>query len=461
MEKGFDNFSEGDYDFSDVEIDNHEGEISDDEDTVALDSDIYSSKNDLLDRDKQRAEFGTFVSEHKGLRDPESVERVRSFLSRELEQADIFAELLPWHAFVDIDRVADVQKLLTSVDLSISEWLKTGMNEDRLDIVNQSLDTFSRSASPLIRRRADVIKNGFSHSVEDFNSIPAERLRERLRVGKIPFGDITVNGYIYSLDVYVAQNGIAAIDTLSDEQIRSFWMSVGDGPEGSAYNKFVRSEKQDAFEKKYEFDKEQGSIEKNISSDAIGIYDKHGRVVRIRIDGITYQFDDFPAPPGISKEVLEDLSTSLDLRVREGIEQDFGINLDDLTLREQMHFTEKLLAGTMHEEEELMKFTQAHGIDGARAFLSTESDSGFTATLLSIGLQHEHDAGDIFAAYGQLAIAAQKAAEDIYAEFFKDDDGASSIPFNDVQQELLSRGKRLRKKASGLYMGPNLIEKCS
>ncbi|MFH1252920.1 MAG: hypothetical protein V1664_01125 [Candidatus Uhrbacteria bacterium] len=70
-------------------------------------------------------------------------------------------------------------------------------------------------------------------------------------------------------------------------------------------------------------------------------------------------------------------SMFLDNDVIDGLEQDYGFPIRELTTREQLWFVNSLKGYTADQEKPVSAFTQRFGLDGARAFLSCEYGDDF------------------------------------------------------------------------------------
>jgi hypothetical protein len=135
----------------------------------------------------------------------------------------------------------------------------------------------------------------------------------------------------------------------------------------------------------------------------------------------------------------------VNLDVLDGIEEDYGFPVRDLTLREQVWFTESLKDYTVEDEQEVIEFTQKYGLDGARAFLSVEHGEEFRDYVLEIGEGLEQEAASkIFAKYAEISEVAQEQVSDILDEYIEEEDEVDRGELEvKVEKELLNRAKRL------------------
>lgn len=74
--------------------------------------------------------------------------------------------------------------------------------------------------------------------------------------------------------------------------------------------------------------------------------------------------------PEDSPELLHDYSILLHSRTRSVIEDDFSLDLSDLTIREQLYFLSFLKNVTIAEAKHVQEFTKTYGTSGMRAFLA-------------------------------------------------------------------------------------------
>jgi len=128
--------------------------------------------------------------------------------------------------------------------------------------------------------------------------------------------------------------------------------------------------------------------------------------------------------------------------------EDFGFDIKDLTLREQIWFVNSLRGYKPEQEKIVSDFTKKFGLAGARAFLSCEYSDGFRDIVLSIGeTLPEELARQVFEQYGQLALLAQEKSEELAREFLTED-GETKINAVAVEQELLDRAKNFLVEVS-------------
>ena len=83
-------------------------------------------------------------------------------------------------------------------------------------------------------------------------------------------------------------------------------------------------------------------------------------------------------------DLATDVAFTFDLGIRKQLTKDFGFPLEDLSLREQIAVIATMRTITSNEEQRMLSFIKNFGLDGARAFLSTEFGDGFRGTVLSI-----------------------------------------------------------------------------
>ncbi|MEK7094546.1 MAG: hypothetical protein AAB886_00360 [Patescibacteria group bacterium] len=129
--------------------------------------------------------------------------------------------------------------------------------------------------------------------------------------------------------------------------------------------------------------------------------------------------------------------------VRKKFERDFGVDIRDLYLREQVWFLEYLGRTKTEEANRLAKTTKKFGIDIARAFLASEQDEKAAEAILNIAEKlPEEDARKVFERYGALVDVARKEVDELLREFFVSANG-KEIDAQSLEREILRRGKEL------------------
>lgn len=109
------------------------------------------------------------------------------------------------------------------------------------------------------------------------------------------------------------------------------------------------------------------------------------------------------------------------------IKKDIGIKLSTLSLPEQVSFLQFLYNRTESQAKELKSFTEVHGSNGFKAFLSLEHgglEMGDKILSISESLKNQPEIADqLFAQYAEMVDSVEKSAEEateLYNEIFYD-----------------------------------------
>lgn len=178
-----------------------------------------------------------------------------------------------------------------------------------------------------------------------------------------------------------------------------------------------------------------------IAPGKVGAFDTMGRLIGVRsiTENIIHPVEQ--DPDLARKDIADDIAFTFDISMREQLSKDFGFPLENLTLREQISLIGTFRSITSDEEKQIISTVKTFGLDGARAFLSTEFGDSFRETVLSIAEKFsEDDAKQIFKSFSEIVTFAQETAETLGRRFFADD---KSYNADAVRTELLSRAKDL------------------
>jgi hypothetical protein len=175
---------------------------------------------------------------------------------------------------------------------------------------------------------------------------------------------------------------------------------------------------------------------------------------------------------GIPKDFLEKHSAEeitwiykslLELPLRREIENDFGIKLEDFSVREQLQFVMFLSSKTEEEVKRIKTFTYAgHSEEGKknriRSFLALESDPDLGERIVDLGLDLSIDEGArnrIFSAYAELVSQSEKIADEILeicGEIFPE----QIMDRNAIQAAILKRSNKIFSEASQAFLMANV-----
>ncbi|MDA1038230.1 MAG: GNAT family N-acetyltransferase [bacterium] len=129
--------------------------------------------------------------------------------------------------------------------------------------------------------------------------------------------------------------------------------------------------------------------------------------------------------------------------IRAQFKEGFGIDIREMTVREQVWFLEFLGKADVKKTGELKKLTTRFGIDAARSFMSAEFGDEFQGHVFQIGEGlDQRVAKEVFQKYGEIAQLAQTEAGELLKEFFVEGKG-TPVDAAKIEMELLKRSKRL------------------
>ncbi len=178
-----------------------------------------------------------------------------------------------------------------------------------------------------------------------------------------------------------------------------------------------------------------------IAPEKVGAFDAMGRLLGVR-NIQDFRFVPVDKDPDLAlPDIADDITFTFDIGMREQFSKDFGFPIEQLTLREQVSVIGTLRKITAAEEKRIIGTIHRFGIDGARAFLSTEFGDGFRGTVLAIAEKFsEDDAKQIFKSFSEIVTFAQETADTLGKRFFAKD---KTYNADAVRTELLSRAKDL------------------
>ncbi len=139
-------------------------------------------------------------------------------------------------------------------------------------------------------------------------------------------------------------------------------------------------------------------------------------------------------------EALFDFQYLLSRPMRQKIEADFGVSLEDLSLPEKFQFLSLLKNAEAEEIAVVQSFVQQYGKDGIKTFLSVEHGDITAEHILNIGTSLDHTtAQKLFEKYSQITEAAQQAGNYVSQNFSH----ATTEDVERIQQNLLVKGQEL------------------
>ena len=133
--------------------------------------------------------------------------------------------------------------------------------------------------------------------------------------------------------------------------------------------------------------------------------------------------------------------------IRRGLEQDLGVSLRDLSVREQLQLIPFLAQASPDTQKRTFLLTQQFGTAAAQAFLSGEYGEEFFEAVLVIGEQQKPEVGQrIFERYAEISSIAQEAVNEIANASLQGTN--SKLDPQLLQKELLTRAKTLLEAAA-------------
>lgn len=129
----------------------------------------------------------------------------------------------------------------------------------------------------------------------------------------------------------------------------------------------------------------------------------------------------------VTNDMVGDYRSLMDLRVIVSLEKVFGLNLLDLSIKEQFYFLNYLKQVTNTEVEEVKNFTKEYGVQGMRTFLSLQQygdDMG--DKIVGFGTAHE-SAGEVFASYGALLDEVESFEDFVHHELVCDQENCKEL----------------------------------
>lgn len=127
---------------------------------------------------------------------------------------------------------------------------------------------------------------------------------------------------------------------------------------------------------------------------------------------------------------------------RRQLEADIGVQLKELTMREQAQLV-AFLAKNDYASIEAFATIREFGVDGARAFLSCEYGREYGEAIVKIAKSLDPESAKaIFARYAQIVDLAEKSAEELLKDFYIEDRG-KQVDQGHLADELLKRAKNI------------------
>lgn len=145
------------------------------------------------------------------------------------------------------------------------------------------------------------------------------------------------------------------------------------------------------------------------------------------------------------KKMVLTYKTLIELPMREKIEKEFGIELKNFNIREQVQFVNFLASKTIQEVEGIKEFLNQGQSSGAKhnrikSFLSLESGEEMGNKILNIGEKLDTESADaVFAKYAEIIETAEKSRMNL-ENLFKNKKEISDEDIGKIVQNLLDKG---------------------
>lgn len=166
------------------------------------------------------------------------------------------------------------------------------------------------------------------------------------------------------------------------------------------------------------------------------------------VDDLGSRADVFPSGGAAGLDTTDLLRAIHRPAMRQELETDLGFSLNALTLREQVQMLGYLADNDNQTTQEAFATIKTFGIDAARTFLSLEHGKESGDAILKIAKEFPSEiATRVFARYTAIADIAEKDAEELVKQFYKDGQGKSADQ-RLLEQELLKRAKELLVSAA-------------
>lgn len=154
------------------------------------------------------------------------------------------------------------------------------------------------------------------------------------------------------------------------------------------------------------------------------------------------------------KKMVLTYKTLIELPMREKIEKEFGIELKNFNIREQVQFVNFLSSKTIAEVEKVKEFLNQSENEETKnnrikSFLSLESDEEMGKKILNIGEKFDIESADaVFAKYAEIINLIQKNKEDLEA-LLRNKKGISDEEKEKITRNLISKANQVLVDFSG------------
>lgn len=185
------------------------------------------------------------------------------------------------------------------------------------------------------------------------------------------------------------------------------------------------------------------SVNKRGSLQGMALYDKDDQAL-IKLEPTKVFLEKGAPQKQISAEDATELLRELHRPlIKERIEQEAGIKLVDLSLREQIQLLNYLASEDAQTTKRALAVIRAHGIACARSFLSCEHGQKLGGTIIKIAERLEPaSANAIFKKYAEIVDVTEVSTQELLNDFYAED---KEHPFERqrLNEELLVRAKSI------------------
>jgi hypothetical protein len=378
--------------------------------------------------------------------DPAVFEGNDSRAQREAERKISHALRFPF----PIDRCSerDIERFITIVDVLViaKRAAKTYDDSPLEHSVNDLFSALEQEGSILVRRKINAITNRHTLAFDEniFPKNPNE-LRAFLRRYPENIYLIDENHHVVYLESILKENPRFLDDLSDDELLAITWEDYFTGDEGVTEELFRKKLKERYHDPNGPRTEKANPIITTIAPHKYGAFDDVGRFLGVvTADGkrIPLTEDDDIRRLHTSTNIVDAadaIAFAMDLRMREDMEHDFHIRLDDLSLEEQVAFFHALEQKTPEQENNLVRLSTTFGLEGVRSLLLGLRNKQTSDALIFIGTTFDHAvAQSLFHHLSEIGRLAQATVEHLGRQFFVHN---THFDANSVRNSLLRRAE--------------------
>jgi len=145
-------------------------------------------------------------------------------------------------------------------------------------------------------------------------------------------------------------------------------------------------------------------------------------------------------------ELARDYSYMMRPQMHRLIKEEFGVNITELDIGEQVYFLDFIKSKQAKEVKNIQNFAKEYGKDGLRTFLSLQHGKDLGDSIVSFGNRVESEvASVVFKKYGDIADAAKQVAEYVREEFGQDKKYSPHV-ISQITDKLLRSGRAVLER---------------